>query len=203
MFRGVWSTLTSKSYNFFVNNVFTNLTFSGLSDISWCNLGLATVWIRTSSSRIGSERYDDRVEGYDKALAQFVTYLESNWVGTPRAHAPHKKPRFPITTWTINESVLEGTKFSTNSSESWNSVSKLSVVAKPSLWQLILQLKAEDSTARAKMMSIRAGTWKDRNPGRSARREEKKKAMRNIVLDYYTMNTGIFLDSAITFFNEF
>ena len=97
---------------------------------------------------------DDRVEGYDKALAQFVTYLGSNWVGTPRAHAPHKKPRFPITTWTINESVLEGTKFSTNSSESWNSVSKLSVVAKPSLRQLILQLKAEDSTARAKMMSM-------------------------------------------------
>jgi hypothetical protein len=146
---------------------------------------------------------DDRVEGYDEALAQFVTYLESNWVGTPRDPAPRKKPRFAITTWTINESLLERTEFSTNSSESWNSVSKLSVVAKPSLWQLIHQLKAEDSTARAKMMSIRAGTWKDRNPGRSARREEKKKAMRNIVLDYYTMNTGIFLDSAITFFNEF
>jgi hypothetical protein len=149
------------------------------------------------------EDLDDRVEGYDEALAQFVTYLESNWVGTPRAHAFRKKPRFAITTWTINESVLEGTEFSTNSSESWNSVSKLSVVAKPSLWQLILQLKAEDSTARAKMMSIRAGTWKDRNPGRSARREEKRKAMRNLVLDYYTMNTGIFLDSAISFYNEF
>ena len=103
---------------------------------------------------------DDRVEGYDKALAQFVTYLESNWIGTPRHHAPHKKPRFAITTWTINESVLEGTEFSTNSSESWNSVSKLSVVAKPSLWQLIIQLKAEDSTARAKMMSIRLGLGK-------------------------------------------
>ena len=99
------------------------------------------------------EDLDNRVEGYDEALVQSVTYLESNWVGTPRAHAPHKKPRFAKTTWTINESVLEGTKFSTNSSESWNSVSKLSVVAKPSLWQLILQLKAEDSTARAKMMS--------------------------------------------------
>ena len=140
---------------------------------------------------------DDRVEGYDEALAQFVTYLESNWIGTARPHAPRKKPRFAITTWTINESVLEGTEFSTNSSESWNSVSKLSVVAKPSLWQLIIQLKAEDSTARAKMMSIRAGTWKDRNPARCARREEKRKAMRNLVLDYYTMNTRIFFESAI------
>ena len=41
---------------------------------------------------------DDRVEGYDEVLAQFVTYLESNWIGTPRPHAPRKKPRFAITT---------------------------------------------------------------------------------------------------------
>ena len=46
-------------------------------------------------------------------------------------------------------------------------------MAKPSLWQLIIQLKAEDSSARAKVMSIRSGTWKDRNPGRSEKREEK------------------------------
>jgi hypothetical protein len=122
-------------------------------------------------------------------LAQFVTYLESNWIGTARPQAPRKKPRFAITTWTINESVLEGTEFSTNSSESWKSVSKLSVVAKPSLWQLILQLKAEDSTARAKMMSIRLGLG-------------KIGTLRG-VQDYYTMNTGIFLDSAISFFNDF
>ena len=44
------------------------------------------------------EDLDNRVEGYDEALVQSVTYLESNWVGTPRAHSPHKKPMFPITT---------------------------------------------------------------------------------------------------------
>ena len=84
-----------------------------------------------------------------------------------------------------------------------NSVTKLSVVAKPSLWQLIIQLKAEDSSARAKMMSIRAGSWTDRNPARSKRRSLKRVAMRNLVLDYYTMGTGVFLDAAISFFNEF
>ena len=60
----------------------------------------------------------ERVEGYDEALSQFVTYMEANWVGTPRVHVPRKKPRFPITTWSINESALEGTEFCTNSSES-------------------------------------------------------------------------------------
>ena len=146
---------------------------------------------------------DDMVEGYDEALSQYVSYVEANWIGTPRGDAPRKKPRFAISTWSINESVLEDTEFCTNSSESWNSVTKLSVVAKPSLWQLIIQLKAEDSSARAKVMSIRSGTWKDRNPGRSKKREEKRNAMRNLVLDYYTMSTDVFLEAAITFFNVF
>jgi hypothetical protein len=146
---------------------------------------------------------DDMVEGYDEALLQYVSYVEANWIGTPRGDASRKKPRFAITTWSINESVLEDTEFCTNSSESWNSVTKLSEVAKLSLWQLIIQLKAEDSSARAKVMSIRSGTWKDRNPGRSKKREEKRKAMRNLVLDYYTMSTDVFLEAAITFFNEF
>ena len=146
---------------------------------------------------------EDKVEGYDEALSQFLSYVEATWIGTPRPDAPRKKPRFAISTWSINESVLEDTEFSTNSSESWNSVTKLSVVAKPSLWQLIIQLKAEDSSARAKMMSIRAGSWTDRNPARSKRRSHKRGAMRNLVLDYYTMGTGVFLDAAISFFNEF
>ena len=55
----------------------------------------------------------------------------------------------------------------------------------------------------SKVMSIRSGSWKDRNPGRSKKREEKRKAMRNLVLNYYTMSTDVFLEAAITFFNEF
>ena len=53
-------------------------------------------------------------------------------------------------------SLLEETEFSTNCSESWNSVSKLPVVSKPSLWQLLIQLKAEDASMKAKMMAITA-----------------------------------------------
>ena len=145
----------------------------------------------------------DRVENYDENLSQFLTYSESNLVGTPRVNAPRRKPRIVITTWSVNESLLNGTEFSTNSSESWNSVSKLTVVAKPTLWHLIHQLQAEDATSRTKMLSIRTGSWKERNPGRVARRVAKRKAMVNLVLDYYTMNTENFFDSSITFFNEF
>ena len=144
----------------------------------------------------------DLVANFDENLSQFLAYLESNLVGTPRVNLPRKKPRIAINTWSVNESLLNGTEFSTNSSESWNSVSKLTVVAKPTIWQLIHQLQAEDATSRTKMLSIRTGSWKERHPGRVARREFKRKAMVNLVLDYYTMNTENFFDAAITFFNE-
>ena len=68
---------------------------------------------------------------------------------------------------------------------------------------LIHQLQAENATSRTKMLSIRTGSWKERHPGRVARREAKRKAMVNLVLDYYTINTENFFDAAITFFNEF
>ena len=100
-------------------------------------------------------------------------------------------------------SVLEGTEFSTNCSESWNSVSKLTVVAKPSIWQVILQLKSEDASTRAKLLAIRTGAWKDKNPGRVARRKLKAAALKSLVEDYYTTSPANFLDGAVTFYNEF
>ena len=136
-------------------------------------------------------------------LESIVDNLTSAWLGTPRPQAARRKPRFAIDTWSINVSVLEDTEFSTNCSESYNSVSKLSVVSKPSLWQVIIQLKAEEASARAKLIAIRTGNWKDKNPARTARRKSKKEALKSLVEDYYTMSPEGFLDAAVTFYNEF
>ena len=81
-----------------------------------------------------------------------------------------------------------------------NSVSKLSVV---SLWQVIIQLKAEEASARAKLIAIRTGNWKDKNPSRTNRRKAKKAALKSLVEDYYTMSPDGFLEAAVTFYNEF
>ena len=47
------------------------------------------------------------------------------------------------------------------------------------------------------------GAWKDNNPGRSARRADKKDALKSLVEDYFAMDPGLFLEAAISFFNEF
>ena len=94
--------------------------------------------------------------------------IKHGTLGRPRPNGTRRKPRFPI---------FKGTEFSTNCSESWNSVSILTVVSKHSLWHLLIQLKTEDSSVRTKMMAVRTEAWKDRNPGRTARREAKKDEM--------------------------
>ena len=124
-------------------------------------------------------------------------------MGRPRTDGPGRKPMFPIPTWSINVSVLEHTEFSTNCSESWISVSKLIVVSKPSLWQLLLQLKAEDASMKSKLMAITTGAWKGNNPGRSTRTADKKTALKSLVEYYNIMDPGLFLEAAFKFFNEF
>ena len=88
-------------------------------------------------------------DDFNKALVNMVTYFELTYLGRPRTDGPRRKPRFPFPTWSINVSVLKETEFCTNCSESWNSVSKITVFSKPSLWQLLIQLKAEDASMKA------------------------------------------------------
>ena len=60
---------------------------------------------------------------------------------------------------------------------------KLTVVSKPSLWQLLIQLKAEDASMKAKMRAISTGAWKDNNPVRFAKRTDKRAALKSLVGD--------------------
>ena len=69
--------------------------------------------------------------------------------------------------------------------------------------QVILQLKSEDASTRAKLLAIRTGAWKDKNPGRVARRKLKAAALKSLVEDHYTTSPANFLDAAVTFYNEF
>ena len=62
--------------------------------------------------------------------------------------------------------------------------------------------KGPDASMKAKMMAIITEAWKDNNPGRSARRADKKTALKSLVENYYTVDLGLFLEAAISFFNE-
>ena len=53
------------------------------------------------------------------------------------------------------------------------------------------------------MMAITTGARKDNNPGRSARRADKKAALKSLVEDYYTMDPGLFFEAVISLSSEF
>ena len=52
-------------------------------------------------------------------------------------------------------------------------------------------------------MAITIEASKDNNPGRSARRTDKKAALKSLEEDYYTLDPGLFLEAVVSFFNEF
>ena len=89
------------------------------------------------------------MEVFNEALGNMDTYFELTYLGRHRTDGSYRKPKFPITTCSMNASVLKETEFCNNCSESWNSVSKLTVFSKPSLWQLLIQLKAEEASMKA------------------------------------------------------
>ena len=148
---------------------------------------------------------DSLVVGYDEALHNFINYFEGTFIGLllPNRSGNRKKPRFNHEIWSVREAVICDQEFSTNASESWNSVSKLTVTAKPNFWQLVNTLKGEEGVTRAKVMSLRAATYKDPNPSRTRKRNERRDALKELVENYSMMPTGEFLDACIAFYNDF
>ena len=43
----------------------------------------------------------ERVENFNEALDNFVTYFELTWLGRPKSDGTRRKPRFLIPTWSI------------------------------------------------------------------------------------------------------
>ena len=104
--------------------------------------------------------------------------------------------------WSCYESVLSGTDLTTNVAESWNSVNKLSTVAKPNMWGLIRMFQKEESMARAKYTNVMCGRWVDQNPSRTKRTIEKKERLKQLVEKFDHMNLKDYIESVSTFYNE-
>ena len=134
-----------------------------------------------------------------------ATYVEGTWIGLllPNRSGARKKPRFSSSIWSIRESIMEDREFTTNGSESWNSVLKLSSTGKSNIWKLINTMKAEEATMRTKGMSLRTWTYSNPNPARTKKKMEKRAALKDLVESYSMMPLGEILDCCLGFYNEF
>ena len=146
-----------------------------------------------------------RTKGYNAALDEFYHYFETTWVGpkTSTRGGQRRKPRYSPKIWSVRDSIIQGEEWTTNISESFNSVNKLSTVSRPSLWGLLSMFRDEEASARAKMANIRCGKHVDQNHGRTRKREETAERLRDLVKSYSTMNIRDFIDASLGFYNEF
>ena len=146
-----------------------------------------------------------RRQGFNEVLDDLKHYFEKTWTGpkqTTRAGG-RRKPRYDPKIWSVRDAIINADEFTTNISESFNSANKLSTVARPSVWALMSMIQKEESSARAKVAAIRSGHYKDSNPGRTKRREEKAERLRELVMSYETMTIEDFIDASLAFYNEF
>ena len=89
---------------------------------------------------------------FNQEIESFFTYFEFTWIGFVNKRTKQcEKPLYPIYVWNKPEEVLAEQELTTNSSESWNSVSKIILPMKPNLWAVMESFKKEDGLARKKL----------------------------------------------------
>ena len=151
------------------------------------------------------EEDQERAAMYNENLAAFVSYFESNFIGVPqntRGPGGRRKPRFVYDYWSCYNSIITGHELTTNVAETWNSVNKLSTVAKPNLWSLIKMFQKEEAAARAKYSSVMASRWVDSSHGRTARRYERKQRLKELVERFARMNIKDYMESVASYYND-
>ena len=134
-----------------------------------------------------------------------MSYFESNFIGVPqntRGGPARRRPRFSFDYWSCHESIVSGHALSTNVAENWNSVSKLSTVAKPNIWSLVNMFKKEEAGTRAKYGAVMSSNWTDPNPGRTRRTEERKQKLKDLVERFNRMSVKDYMEAVAGFYND-
>ena len=146
----------------------------------------------------------DAAAGFDEAIKQAEVYFESTYIGSKvtRAGGQRKKPKFPHKVWNHYESILKGEDITTNLSEAWNSASKLSMPMKPNLWTLLDAFKREEAGARAKMLSISRNTHTDSNPGRTAKRRERRSQLVSVLEKFGSVPLEDYMNMVAAHYND-
>ena len=146
------------------------------------------------------EMDEDIVNIFNQAMGSFKVYFEGTWVGSKKGKKT-LKPMYKLELWNKRQAALDEEEVTSNSSESWNSVSKAGLPLKPNVWNVLAAISKEDSFARSKVLKCAAGQWTDPNPGRTQRYEDRKVQLKDAVSSYSDMLLEDWLDMVVSFFD--
>ena len=80
--------------------------------------------------------------------------------------------------------------------------SKLCMVKKPSIWQVLESLRKEEGLARYKIYAMAMGKWTDTNAARTAKLNRRKESLRSVVDKFGTTSIKEWMAMVIGFYND-
>ena len=106
---------------------------------------------------------------------------------------------FSYDLWNKYDAVLAGTDDLTNNkSEAWNSVSKIGMPMKSNVYSIQKLIRDEEALAQARFHAALSGGIRDQNPGRTKKRLEMFKSLRQIVEQYNNLPNKMYLDDIVS-----
>ena len=143
-----------------------------------------------------AEGQSDAAVDFNGKVDKYLNYIQRTWIGPIKKRSKGRgKPYFPLTLWNKREEALNREELTSNSSESWNSVSKPCLPMKPNLYGVMEAFRKEDSLARAKVIEAA-------NPARTERYQQRKIRMATAVYAYSSLSLDDWLNSMIAFYDD-
>ena len=151
------------------------------------------------------EEMDEEVaQDFNHAMEHFMLYFEQTWIGSLNKRTKIRgKPRFSFDSWNKYNEVLAEDEITTNVSEAWNSVVKMTLPMKPSIWTVIEQFRKEEALARQKILGSAGGNVTVPNTGRRAKVAERRVKMKGAVTQYTSLSFDDYLVIIIAFYNDY
>ena len=168
-------------------------------------------YILTKTPVISKEHLDDsdqedEADALTAAIDKHTEYFVNAYVG--KVHPVTKvrgNPRIPMELWSNYKAILDGANDVTNnSSENWNSVSKLNLPMKPSIWAVLMALKCEEQHAKQRFHAS-LGDDQDEEADNTRRvkdRIQKFKKLRNVLQTYGEVPLGDYINALMALYND-
>ena len=148
---------------------------------------------------------EDKADALTAAIDKHTEYFVSAYVGKIHPVTQIRgNPRIPIELWSNYKAVMDGgNDVTNNSSENWNSVSKLTLPLKPSIWAVLMALKMEEQHAKTRFHgSPGDDNEEEDNTKRVRDRVDRFKKLRAILMTYGEIPIKDYLDALMAMYNN-
>ena len=168
-------------------------------------------YIVTKTPVISKEHLDDsdaeeEADVLTAAINAHLEYFVNAYVGKVHPVTNVRgNPRIPHQLWSNYKAVLDGANDVTNnSSENWNSVSKITLPMKPSIWAVLMALKCEEQHAKT-CWHASLGDDQDEDTDNTRRvkdRIQRYKKLRMVLQTYREVPLEDYINALMALFND-